>query len=57
MYQTALYNEHYFEVPMVSAVERFHCNSPYKKERFTKNAQAFKIRPLNFDFLASFMKY
>ena len=33
MYQTALYNEHYFEVPMVSAVERFHCNSPYKKER------------------------
>ena len=44
-----------------SAIFQIHCNSPYKTEtdftKKTKIVQSFKIRPLDFDFLASFLKY
>ena len=33
MYQTPLYNEDYFDVPTVSAIERFHCS----RNRLWKN--------------------
>ena len=41
-----------------SAIFQIHCNSPYKTEAVSqKNVQPFNIRPLDFDFLAIFLKY
>ena len=41
-----------------SALFQIHCNSPYKIETVSeKNAQSFNIRSLDFNFLASFLKY